>query len=43
MNTKIVSELKDIARDQDLHGYYKLKKVDLIALLESTEEIPTPP
>ena len=45
MNTKTVCELKVIAKNPDLHGYYMLKKTDLIALLseESTEEIPRPP
>ena len=44
MNTKTVHELRDIAKDQGLHGYCKLKKADLIALLskESTKEMPPP-
>ena len=33
MNTKTVNELRSIAKDKGLCGYYKLKKVDLIALL----------
>ena len=32
MNTKTVRESKSIAKDKDLHGYYKLKKADLVAL-----------
>ena len=45
MNTKTVRELRSIAKDKGLRGYYKLKKDDLVALLleESAEEIPTPP
>ena len=45
MNTKTVHELRSIAKDKGLHGYYKLKKDDLVALsLEhSAEEMPTPP
>ena len=45
MNSKTVRELRSIAKDKGLHGYYRLKKDDLIALLleESAEEIPTPP
>ena len=44
MNSKTVRELRSIAKDKDLCGYYKLKKEDLIALLleESAEEMPTP-
>ena len=33
INTKTVRELKSIAKDKDLHCYYKLKKADLVALL----------
>ena len=33
MNTKTVNELRSIAKDKGLHGYYKLKKADLVALL----------
>ena len=33
MSTKTVRELRSIAKDKDLHGYYKLKKDDLVALL----------
>ena len=33
MNTKTVRELRSIAKDKDLHGYCKLKKDDLVALL----------
>ena len=45
MNSKTVRELRSIAKDNGLHGYYKLKKDDLVALLlkQSAEEIPTPP
>ena len=45
MNTKTVRELRSIAKDKDLRGYYKLKKDDLVPLLleQSAEEIPTPP
>ena len=43
MNTKTVRELRSIAKDKGLHGYYELKKADLIALLleQSSEEMPT--
>ena len=45
MNTKTVRELRSIAKDKGLHGYYKLKKADLVALLleQSSEEMPAPP
>ena len=45
INTKTVRELRSIAKDKGLHGYYKLKKADLVALLleQSSEEMPTPP
>ena len=44
MNTKTIRELRSIDKDKDLHGYYRLKKADLVALLEqSSEETPTPP
>ena len=45
MNSKSIRELRSIATDKGLRGYYKLKKADLIALLleQSTEEMPTPP
>ena len=45
INTKTVRELRSIAKDKGLHGYYKLKKADLVALLleQSSEEIPTSP
>ena len=33
MNTKTVRELRSIAKDKSLRGYYKLKKDDLVALL----------
>ena len=33
MNSKTVRELRNIAKDKGLHGYYKLKKADLVALL----------
>ena len=44
MNTKTVRELRSIAKDKGLHGYYKLKKDELFALLleKSAEEMPTP-
>ena len=44
MNTKTVRELRSIAKDKDLRGYYKLKKADLVALLleKSAEEMPKP-
>ena len=32
-NTKTVRELRSIAKDNGLRGYYKLKKDDLVALL----------
>ena len=35
MNTKTIRELRSIAKDQGLRGYYKLKKADLIALLSA--------
>ena len=42
ISTKTVRELRDIAKDQGRHGYYKLQKTDPIALSsgESTEETP---
>ena len=45
MSTKTVRELRSIAKDKDLRGYYKLKKDDLLALLleQSAKEIPSPP
>ena len=45
INTKTVRELRSIAKDKGLHGYYKLKKADLVALLleQSSEEMPTSP
>ena len=45
MNTKTVRELRTIAKDKGLHGYYKIKKDDLLASLleKSSEEMPTPP
>ena len=45
MNTKTVRELRSIAKDKGLRGFYKLKKADLFALLleQSSEEMPTPP
>ena len=44
MNTKTIGELRSIAKDKGLHGYYKLKKDDLVAILleQSAEEMPTP-
>ena len=33
MNTKTVRELRSIAKDKGLCGYYKLKKANLVALL----------
>ena len=45
MNTKTVRELRSIAKDKGLRGYYKFKKADLNALLleQPTEEMSTPP
>ena len=45
MNTKTVRELKSIAKDKDIHGFQKLKKADLLALLleQSSQEMPTSP
>ena len=45
MNSKTVRELRNIAKDKGLPGYYRLKKADLLALLleQSSEEMPTPP
>ena len=43
MNTKTIRELRSIALHKGLRGYYKLKKADLVALLEkSSEEMPKP-
>ena len=33
MNTKAIRELKSIAKDKGLRGFYKPKKADLLALL----------
>ena len=43
MNTKTVRELRSIVKDKGLHGYYKLKKHELVAVLleKSAEEMPT--
>ena len=45
MNTKTVRELRSIAKDKGLRGFYKLKKDDLLALLleQLSEEMPMPP
>ena len=45
MNTKTVRELKSIAKDKDIHGFQKLKKADLLALIleQSSQEMPTSP
>ena len=45
MSAKTINELRSIAKDKGLCGYYKLKKADLIALLleKPTEKVPTPP
>ena len=45
MNTKAARALRSIARNKGLHGYYKPKTADLVALLleQSSEEMPTPP
>ena len=45
MNSKIVRELRSIAKDKGLHGFYRLKKADFVALLleRSSGEMPTPP
>ena len=44
MNTKTVRELRSIAKNKGLYGYYKLKKDELVALLlqKLAEEMPTP-
>ena len=44
MNTKTLRELRSIAKDEGLHGFYKLKKDDLLALLleQPSEEMSTP-
>ena len=44
MNAKTVRELRSIAKDKGLRGFYKIKKADLLALLleQSSEEVPTP-
>ena len=44
MNTKTVRELRSIAEDKGLRGFYKLKKDDLVALLleQLAEETPAP-
>ena len=44
MNSKTVRELRSIAKDKGLRGYYKLKKDDLVALLleNSAKEMPIP-
>ena len=44
MNTKTTRELRSIAKDKGLHGFYKLKKADLLALLleQLSKEMPTP-
>ena len=43
MNTKTVRELRSIAKDKGLRGYYKFMKADLNALLleQPTEEMST--
>ena len=45
INTKTVRELRIIAKDKGLRGYFKLKKDDLVTLLleQSTEEMPAQP
>ena len=45
MNTKTIRELKSIAKDKGLRGFYKLKKADLLALLleQLSAEMTTPP
>ena len=45
MSTKTVRELRSIARGKGLHGYCKLNKTDLVALLleQSAEEMPKSP
>ena len=44
MNAKTVRELRSIAKDKGLHGYYKLMKADVVALLleQSADEMPAP-
>ena len=43
MDTKAILELRNIVKNKGLHGYYKLKKADSVALLleQSAEEMPT--
>ena len=43
--TYTIRELRGIAKDKGLHGLYKLKKADSVALLleQTTKEVPTPP
>ena len=45
INSETVRELRSIAKDKSLRGYYKLKKDDLVTLLieESAEELLTSP
>ena len=45
MNNQIVRVLRATSKEQDLRGYYKLKKADLISLLsvQSTQEMQIPP
>ena len=45
MDTKAILELRNIVKNKGLHGYYKLKKADLVPLLleQSAEEMPTLP
>ena len=33
MNAKTIPELRSIAKDKGLRGFYKLKKADLLVLL----------
>ena len=45
MSTKTVRELRIIAKDTGLHGTYRIKKADLVALLleQSSEVMPMSP
>ena len=44
MNTKTLRELRSIAKNKGLRGFYKPRKADLLVLLleQSTEEMPAP-
>ena len=40
MNNKSVRELRALAKDRGLKGYYKLKKAELIDLLDTQQKPP---